>query len=375
MKLLTICVPTYKRSEKLKVCVDSIISEINNNKLSEQVNVYVVDDSSPDNTSSVIRSYHDVDFFKGVTRPKNLGMSANIMHMLSEASLESEYQLIITDDDHIEINSLQKIVSFLESYRKNNLPPIIWTPRYSYTEDGALYGVMCESFSISKKVKPSVVSAGRHMASSFVLSGLIVDGRAIDYDLWRSNKENAFFPMIFAGDLLMRLGGYYWNEKIVHHTVLNQCHWDRWGQNDIEIDLRLFTDYVNSYYAVAESINLPLKRMLFYVSSLGSLYRALKGPFLTEKTGEDISLARDAISRLRKQGLFKFSNSTKYLLKIAMRFAVLVTHMKLLALNLFNFLFKLMNFGSSCSKRILWNQRWLKVAPEIMKLILQEDNY
>ncbi len=115
-----------------------------------------------------------------------------------------------------------------EQKNKSNSVPAIWTPRYSYLENDELLYVACNPFKDSTLVKPSIVNAAKYMNNGFVLSGLIVRAEYIDFEFWDEYKENAYFPMIFFGDLIFRFGAYYWNKNIVHHTVMNKCHWERW---------------------------------------------------------------------------------------------------------------------------------------------------
>ncbi len=99
MKLLTVCIPTYKRPDTLRRCIDSIVSEIEKYALSDSIDVYVTNDASPDDTAGVLQTYASLDYFTGVTREQNLGMNVNIKCTLTEVAQRSDYQLIITDDD------------------------------------------------------------------------------------------------------------------------------------------------------------------------------------------------------------------------------------------------------------------------------------
>jgi len=240
-KLLTICIPTYKRPETLRRCIDSIVSQIEKYELSDCVDIYVTNDASPDDTGSILQAYASLSYFNGITREQNLGMNVNIKCMLNEVAGTSDYQLIITDDDYLQPDVLGEIVEFLRGQQGNsNRVSAIWTPRYSYIESGELHGIVCSPFRNSAMVKPSGINAGRYMVNGFVLSGLIIRAECIDFEFWERYKENAYFPVIFFGDLLFRGGAYYWHKNIVHHTVLNKCHWESWGGSNLLIELKKF---------------------------------------------------------------------------------------------------------------------------------------
>lgn len=270
MKLLSICIPTYKRSKTLRECIDSVVSQIEDYALSDSVDIYVANDASPDDTVDVLEQFDTLKYFSSITRKNNIGMSANIKSMLEEALQVSTFQLIITDDDFLQPSTLESIVKFLAvQYAEKPDISLIWTPRYSYTEDGNLHGIVCKTFQSDTLVLPSIRNAGRYMYNGFVLSGLIVKSRDIDFSFWNEYLENAYFPMIFSGDLILRNCSVYWDKNIVHHCVLNECHWDRWGQSDAEITLRLFIDYINSYVVIGRSLKIKsmYQTLLFYTAA------------------------------------------------------------------------------------------------------------
>lgn len=275
-KLLTICIPTYKRPITLRRCIISVEEQIQRFGLEEQVQIYVTNDASPDNTAQVLEEFKSVACFKHVNREKNLGMSANIKCMLEETLLESTFQLIITDDDYLQPNILDSVVEFLTAQLAASPDvPFIWTPRYSYTEDGKLHCVVCRPFQRDTLIPSSSRNTGRYMSNGFILSGLIVKAREIDFYLWNDYLENAYFPIIFSGDLILRKHSFFWDMNIVHHTVLNECHWDRWGQSKAEIKLRLFIDFMNAYVVIGRKIKPPFQASLFYVSAFPSVFEMI----------------------------------------------------------------------------------------------------
>lgn len=301
-KLLTVCIPTYKREKSLRRCIDSVLDQVEKFGLADEVGVFVANDASPDDTAALIESYQGVSYFWAANREKNLGMSVNIKSMLEEAVQRSDYQLIITDDDFLEPDVLGDIVSVLQGYR-NRRPPVaaIWTPRYSYTEDGGLHCVVCDPFREDFSILPSAFNVGRHMKNGFVLSGLILCGSQIDFDFWERYAENAYFPAICFGDIVNRRGAQFWHKSIVHHTVLNECHWERWGKNDVVIELRLFCDYVGMYDILAARMGNVLQRIQFYYGAFPSIYRAVAGLLVSEKLKVERDVVLDAIRELARQ--------------------------------------------------------------------------
>jgi hypothetical protein len=246
-------------------------------------------------------------------------MNQNIKHMLQESASFSEYQLIITDDDYLQPKILDEIVQFLSEQRQNCNPvPVIWTPRHSYTENGNLNCIVCSSFEISRQITPSALNTGCYMHNGFVLSGIILRADCIDYEFWQEYSSNAYFPVIFMGDFIFRMGAYYWNKNIVHHTVLNECHWESWGKNDFYIEARLFTDYVNAFSVMARRINTMHQSLLFQLFSFPSIHAAVYRFLLHEKWYANEGVFIEAIREFQ----IKEPPNFKTMLRITMVFAL-----------------------------------------------------
>ena len=318
-KLLTICIPTYKRPITLRRCIISVVEQIQRYGLEVQVQVYVTNDASPDNTAQILDEFKPLNYFTYVNRENNLGMSANIKSMLEEALLESIFQLIITDDDYLQPDTLDLVVKYLEcQHAKNPDVSLIWTPRYSYTEDGKLHVVVCRSFQEDTLIPPSTKNAGRYMFNGFVLSGLILKSEDIDFFLWHGNLENAFFPVIFSGELMMRKPSLFWDLNLVHHTVLNVCHWEDWGRSEAEINLRLFVDFINSYAVIGRRIKSSLQTIFFYVSAYPSILRMMGSLLISSTNVFRLSYGESAVLRnIAKVSFLKVEPPTRILFFVA----------------------------------------------------------
>lgn len=317
-KLLTICIPTYKRSETLRRCIDSIVAQIDKYGLADYVDIYVTNDASPDDTISVLHAYESLSYFKGVTREKNLGMNLNIKCMLNEVAKKSDYQLIITDDDFLQPDVMGEMVEFLRTQQNDpNRVSAIWTPRYSYTEDGQLHTVVCGRLGHTTLVRPSAINSGRHMFDGFVLSGLIVRAENIDFDFWELYKENAYFPMIFFGDVLYRGGAYYWHKNLVHHTVLNKCHWESWGRNDLYIGLKKFADFMNTYDIMSRKFNKSTETIGFYYAAFQTIQRTLERFMHSDELKCEKAQVLAAIHDLKVGGIIKFKPPLSWLMVYA----------------------------------------------------------
>lgn len=114
MKLLAICIPNYGRTEKLKRLVREISRQITDNYLTEQIQICISDDCSPENPYEVIKEigmeYPQVElFFK--RNEENRGMDYNFLASVLMAS--SLYCWIIGNDDMPTKDGITKVVSIL----------------------------------------------------------------------------------------------------------------------------------------------------------------------------------------------------------------------------------------------------------------------
>ena len=144
--LLSICIPTYNRSNYLKVCLDSIISQFANKEISGQVEIVISDNASTDDTQETIAEFKKkFSNIKYSRNNKNLGFDRNLLKVIDEST--GKYCLILGDDDALFPESLSVILNkitetkalFLElnyrGYDHNLQKPISSSPGRKITED------------------------------------------------------------------------------------------------------------------------------------------------------------------------------------------------------------------------------------------------
>lgn len=104
---LTIAIPTYNRYELLKQTLDSVLSQVRENK---SIEVLVVDNDSIDNTENLMKEYPAVKYIKNDI---NKGIDFNINKCVFEAS--GKYAHILSDDDLLVDGAVQKILSIIDN--------------------------------------------------------------------------------------------------------------------------------------------------------------------------------------------------------------------------------------------------------------------
>ena len=110
-KLLSICIPTYNRADKLKMCLDCVFKAVD---LRDDVEIIVSDNCSTDETNSVIMKYSKMSNFHSYRNNTNLGFNGN-MSLLIDNYAHGHYCWIIGDDDLLDSDAINLIYPILKS--------------------------------------------------------------------------------------------------------------------------------------------------------------------------------------------------------------------------------------------------------------------
>lgn len=110
MKLVSIIVPVYNRSNEIINCYNSLISQTYNN-----IEIIFVDDGSTDNTLEVLNSFNDKRLI--VISQKNSGPSEARRRGFRESN--GEYISFVDSDDRLDKNFIYKLVKSIEDNNSN----------------------------------------------------------------------------------------------------------------------------------------------------------------------------------------------------------------------------------------------------------------
>lgn len=111
MKKVSILIATYNSELYIKRCLDSLLA----NTMIEDCNLFIVDDSSTDNTVSIINSYDkNITLIKNTT---NKGICYNRQKLLDLA--DGKYFIYVDSDDYVEKNYIEKLYNAIESYKSD----------------------------------------------------------------------------------------------------------------------------------------------------------------------------------------------------------------------------------------------------------------
>jgi len=125
-KLLTVCVSTYNRGDKLAKNLKNWF-DLNNHKNSE-VELIVCDNCSTDNTNSICNKFLAQNKFTYIRNEANVGILGNLEICAERAS--GKYVWIIGDDDLVKPNAMELVIEII---KKHSDIPLIYV-NYSYIE-------------------------------------------------------------------------------------------------------------------------------------------------------------------------------------------------------------------------------------------------
>lgn len=112
--ILSICIPTYNRSQFLEQALSSIASCENFNF--SEVEICVSDNHSNDATAVVVKKFSRDLKIKYFCQEKNLGFSKNYIKVVSMAI--GEFVWVIGDDDLLLTDSISKVINLIKSKRE-----------------------------------------------------------------------------------------------------------------------------------------------------------------------------------------------------------------------------------------------------------------
>ena len=230
--LLSVVIGTYKRASELRRCLSSVLSEPG-----DFFDVLVGDDGSPDDTPQVIADCTRDSRLRSYRNEQNLGMQENMLKVVREA--RGRFVFILTDDDALLAGTLGRVKQVLEEnadigYVLSHLPTVD-------NRTGKLVDLH-RTFEASCRLSPGLPLMAKAVGSAWVLSRQVLRRDLIDWDTWQRYRDNVYFPIIVAGRLLLCAPSYYLAEPLVMHTWFNKVHWEKFGRNELEIQLRLARD-------------------------------------------------------------------------------------------------------------------------------------
>jgi glycosyltransferase involved in cell wall biosynthesis len=223
--LLSVCIPTYNRSGLLRVSLDSIFSQLENENLTKDVEVVVSDNASIDNTEELVKEYQQkFTQLKYFRNQKNLGCDLNTENAVLHAS--GKYCWYLGDDDVLVPGSLSFISELLIKYQ-----PAVLTVDCSPLSGTAK--VPGAEFSVKGKTVEVLQSFQQFMEKGYCLG--ILSTIMFDRELWLNVERKNFAILWLYYETVLKLMSRAKSRNFVHigePCVLTgqSCDWSKNGQ-------------------------------------------------------------------------------------------------------------------------------------------------
>jgi glycosyltransferase involved in cell wall biosynthesis len=138
---VSICIPTYRGDAHLGKTIESVLAQDY-----EDYELVIIDDNSPDQTSSVVASYQD-NRIRYIKNTSNFGPEGNWNRCLEEA--KGEYFKLLPQDDVLEPSCIRQQVDILDQDQAHSIA-LVFCARYIIDSDGK---------TITKRGYPAVSNA------------------------------------------------------------------------------------------------------------------------------------------------------------------------------------------------------------------------
>jgi len=214
--LISICIPTYNRANYLDICLQSIL-----HYNSDNIEVLIQDNDSPDNTSEIVKKYDDPRF-QYEKNDTNIGPVKSIWKLFNKA--RGEYIFCLTDDDYFLPGAIQKLVDFI----KLTNPICFKTSLIMLLEKSKA----ANYYKVKDDSKESI------FFNAHIFTGLCFRREML---LEKVNEQfsNSYYPSMAIMGLLLNKATFF-DEVIAIHIWENEIFWDEgmdFGSNRLKNEI------------------------------------------------------------------------------------------------------------------------------------------
>lgn len=211
---ISFCVPTYNRAEDLKRCLDSILSNPE-----DDIEVVVQDNCSPDHTPAVVESFTD-SRLKYWRNPQNIGSVQNAMMLIPKTT--GSYLFFLTDDDYLLPGALAKLQNFIIRHE-----PVFFTSNTRIELATQQIAVNYATFdtTIERSVLVTPDQTARIIMSAHILTRVCFQRSLLDLDFFYQYGDNWYPQMLIAMQISLKGPLSYLAETLTVHAGENPTYW------------------------------------------------------------------------------------------------------------------------------------------------------
>lgn len=185
--LLSFCIPTYKRKNIVKECIEEI-QKIR----SEKIEIVVVDNYSNDGTKEMILEMSLLDNrIKYKENKENIGFIANVTTVLKEAN--GKYLFLISDEDLINVEFIENLLNS-EILEKGNYNALFGNVLFLLENGKSRYEIFYRKDLIKLKDEEMI----KYFIGRRHFSGVIYRKNNINFELLEKYKNNSnnMYPQV-----------------------------------------------------------------------------------------------------------------------------------------------------------------------------------
>ncbi|MCX6715602.1 MAG: glycosyltransferase family 2 protein [Candidatus Taylorbacteria bacterium] len=234
--LLSICIPTYKRPQGLKACVESIISQETFDR--GDIEILIYDDASPDNTEQVMKSHvESVPTLRYIRNEINTGSDENIINLLKD--FRGRYFFGITDDDALLPGAIKAMRRLIEEHPEVTVFESSYDEYYEKTGKIIPHDIFDEACIISKDDTDKIV---RVFNEFHIYSRMFMRRDAIDLPGYERHTGTRYPHLHTIGAAMLLGTSYYTRDRLVKHTLGNETFWSYHDDYMLSGMLRIIRD-------------------------------------------------------------------------------------------------------------------------------------
>lgn len=291
----TIVVPTFKRPEYLRECLEELSKQINS---LHPFKVVIWDNNSGDKTLEIACSYAQrIPWLRVYTRKLNAGAIRNTMHI--NMLVDTEYAWWLTDDDILQPDAAEHVYSILTSI-SNSINWII-SPLATYdSANGDPISIIEPSANTSDALAQlGNISQARHAwaYSRQIWRTEYIKLRIMEIEKSKHLRQSGYWMVYPASKAIQESSAYRTRRILVRHLYGNETYWQCIHPDERKLRSKLDTDYI---YTFALSANETEGQVLPSMPALSDILQFL-----------DESYRSIPVSMIFRQALYIIINSTK----------------------------------------------------------------
>lgn len=211
--MLSICIPTYNRRERIEKNLNMLSKYIYNNFLNDKLEIIVSNNNSQDDTKEFLDRFLKENFklnLKFYNQEKNLEIQKNQLFVVAQSSYD--YFMWLSDDDFIEEEYLLKVLDIISS-NKEELISII--PSYQHIlPNGKLLNIGRDFNKKNRLYTKGFKTCLFHSWKAHQMSGLVFSKKILK--VFNERGIDNLYPFIFFSSYSQIKGKFYY---ITEHPI------------------------------------------------------------------------------------------------------------------------------------------------------------